>query len=195
MRISAGRLKGLSIDLPKGIRPTQDKVKNAVFNILQDAVKDARFLELFAGSGLVGFEALSRGAKEVILVENSLACVKSVEETIRKISPKITDQNIKILQQESLKTIEQFHSQGEKFDIVFADPPYFEKRAPGALKQPADWPKKTLQTLGRCDIINPLGLVIIQSRRKEALDQSYESLALLRSYNYGDTSLRVYSKE
>ncbi len=81
MRIISGKYKGRTLKRPKGIRPTQDKVRKALFDILAD-VKDLSFLDLFAGSGAVGIEALSLGAKEVVFVEQDRRCIEKIKENI-----------------------------------------------------------------------------------------------------------------
>jgi 16S rRNA (guanine966-N2)-methyltransferase len=84
MRIISGKYKGRRIQMPKGIRPTQDKVRKALFDILGD-ISGLSFLELFAGSGAVGFEAVSRGAKELILVEDNRACQLTIAKNIESL--------------------------------------------------------------------------------------------------------------
>ena len=79
MRVISGKLKGRQIKFPKNIRPTQNKVRKAVFDCLGDSVKDSVFLELFAGSGAVGIEAFSYGAKKVVFVDSDINCLKLIE--------------------------------------------------------------------------------------------------------------------
>lgn len=197
MRISKGILKGLYLKPIRGIRPTQDKVKNAIFDILQDSIEGVKFLELFAGSGIVGLEALSRGAAEVVLVENNPHCVRFIKESISKIGPRIKGKNIQVYKQDAIKAIEQLHAKGRKFDIVFADPPYYKgsyERNQKRRNEQVIGAKKTLQTLGCCDIISTSGLAIIQAQRGEILEKTYATLVLMRSYEYGDTVLKVYER-
>jgi 16S rRNA (guanine(966)-N(2))-methyltransferase RsmD len=198
MRISTGKLKGLIIKPIKGIRPTQDKVKSAVFNILGSDMSGVKFLELYAGSGLVGFEALSRGAEEVIFIEKDPVCAKAIEETGAKVERHLAGRRLEVFRQDANTAIEKFHSRGQKFDVVFCDPPYFKEiRRDTACRvaTPEIGAKKILQTLGRYDIMSDIGILVIQAHRKEILEEISGSLSLLRSYRYGDTKLLVYQKK
>ena len=131
MRIITGQHKGRAIKMPKGIRPTQNKVRKAVFDILGD-VSGLSFLELFAGSGAVGLEAASRGAAEVELVELDRAAQKAIEENIRVMKL----ENCCLKAQDSAGAVRDFFSRGKKFDLIFLDPPYYRELS-----------KKTLQIL------------------------------------------------
>jgi len=197
MRISTGLFKGLYLKPIKGIRPTQDKVKSAVFDILQESIKDVSFLELFSGSGAVGFEALSRGAREATFIDNNPDCIKSIRDTLKLLTPKIKDKNIEVFRSDAMKAIEKLQARDKKFDIVFADPPYYKGdfEAEAKVNKTQEFgAKKALQTLGQYDIITASGLVIIQAFKREDLNKSYASLELQRSYKYGGTVLLVYKK-
>ena len=163
--------------MPKGIRPTQNKVRKALFDIL-GSIAGLSFLELFAGSGAIGFEALSRGVRELALVENDPGCLKLIREAIEGLKP--PDCTLYPIGAE--KAIGFFHGKGKRFDIVFLDPPYFK-----------GLPKKTLQLLGAYDILAPNGLLAVQHFKKEDLPESAGDLRLLKQYEYGDTLLTFYS--
>lgn len=178
MRITTGRYKGRKLKMPKGIRPTQDKVRKAAFDILGD-VSGLSFLELFAGSGAVSFEALSRGALEADLVELDRAAQKAIEENIRTLG---ADKCI-LWPKEASRAIGEFFAKGRKFDIIFLDPPYYR-----------GFSKKILQTLCDYDILTDNGLVVIQHFKKDELPDTLGVLSLIRQYSYGDTALSIYSK-
>jgi len=195
MRITTGKYKGRNLKAPKGIRPTQDKVRKAVFDILGD-IEGLTFLELFAGSGAVGFEALSRGAKEVVLAESNPDSVFSIKENLAILKP----QNCILYPSDSQKVIENLYKSRKTFDIIFFDPPYYKDLAP----RPSSGPmvsaveplaKKTLQTLGACDILSPDGLIVAQHFKKENLPERLGVLTLIRQYKYSDTFLSIYKKE
>ena len=105
--------------MPKGIRPTQNRVRKAVFDILGD-VKGLSFLELFAGSGAVGLEALSRGASGVIFVEGNRDAQVAINSNIQALKL----QNCMLMSRGAEETIPFLHKSGRKFDIIFMDPPY-----------------------------------------------------------------------
>ena len=178
MRITTGLYKGRQILMPEGIRPTQDKVRKALFDILGD-IEGVSFLELFAGSGAVGFEAVSRGAKNLTLVELNRECLLVIEKNIEALKVKACD----ICPKEADDAIKALHKNKKRFDIIFLDPPYYK-----------DMLKKTLQTLVDYDILAPSGLVIAQHFKKDNLPDALGDLALFRQAHYGDTQLSFYRK-
>jgi 16S rRNA (guanine966-N2)-methyltransferase len=115
MRIIAGEAKNRQIKTPHGIRPTQDKLRATIFDVLGEEIEGAKFLDLFAGSGAVGIEALSRGAKKAVFVETSRKVIKVLQENIE--SAGYSDRTM-IIPRDALKM------KIDGFDIVFADPPY-----------------------------------------------------------------------
>ncbi len=120
MRIITGKYKGRTIKMPKGIRPTSNKVRKALFDILGD-IKGLSFLELFAGSGAVGIEALSQGAKEAVFVEKNKICLNRIKENLSVMGLRPG----RVMGLDVFKAIKQLHQEGKKFDIIFLDPPYF----------------------------------------------------------------------
>jgi len=191
MRITTGIYKGRNLVMPSGIRPTQNMVRKAIFDILGD-IEGLSFLELFAGSGAVGFEALSRGAKSLRLVENnrdSLASIKKNMEILKI-------QSCQVLQQDAIRAVEYFAKNNEKFDIVFLDPPYYVNRQAiqDSLKEDLTLAKKTLQSLNACDILSPDGLVVVQHFQKDSLPDDLGVLSLLKKSSYGSTILSIYHK-
>lgn len=202
MRITTGIYKGRNLLKPKGIRPTQDKVRKAVFDILGD-IEGLSFLELFAGSGAVGLEALSRGAKGLFLVENDPGCISILKQNMEVL--KVGD--CVILTQDVEKAIQNLHKNEKVFDIVFLDPPYhktfvprrcdkFEDCGSGSTGNMQEQPlsKKTLQMIGAYAILAPNGFVIVQHSKKDNLPDSAGDLILYKRYKYGDTFLSVYRK-
>ena len=179
MRIITGQHKGRAIKIPKGIRPTQNKVRKAVFDILGD-VNGLSFLELFAGTGAVGFEAISRGAAEIELVELDRGCQSTIEENIRAL--KLESCHLRM--QETEEAIRDLFSRGKKFDVIFLDPPYYRGLS-----------KKTLQTLSDYDILSGNGLLVVQHFKKDELPDTLGVLSLFKRSRYGDTILSFYKKE
>ncbi|MCX5709206.1 MAG: 16S rRNA (guanine(966)-N(2))-methyltransferase RsmD [Candidatus Omnitrophica bacterium] len=178
MKIITGRYKGKNLVMPKGIRPTQNVVRKAIFDILGD-ISGLAFLELFAGTGAVGFEALSLGAAEVALVESN----RGASEAIRKNIEGLKAQNCCLYPLEADEAIRVLHKEKKFFDVIFMDPPYYQ-----------DLPKKTLQTLSAYDILAPYGFLGVQHFKKDALPEEGQKLNLLKVSRYGDTFLTIYQK-
>ncbi len=178
MRITTGKYKGKLLAMPKGIRSTQEKVRKAIFDILGD-VGGLSFLELFAGSGGVGLEALSRGAKEVVFVEKDRRCIEKINKNLSLLGCL----GYRVIAQDAIKAIEQFNRNRQKFDIIFLDPPYYQGLS-----------KKTLQTLCAYDILAPNGLAVVQHFKKDNLPDGVGDLALFKQRRYGDTFLSFYKK-
>jgi len=165
--------------MPAGMRPTQNKVRKAIFDILGD-IEGLSFLELFAGSGAVGLEAASRGAKELVLVEHSRDCLAALRMNIAALKPA----DCSVYPFEAERAIKMLHSHKRAFDIIFMDPPYYRDAA-----------KKTLQIIGAYDIVPRYGLVVAQHFKKDTLPDALGDLHLLRQFHYGDTVLSVYRKK
>jgi 16S rRNA (guanine966-N2)-methyltransferase len=123
MRITAGRFKGMRLPTVRGktVRPTTERVREAVFNILGPVVEGARILELFAGSGAFGFEALSRGAASVVFVDKDKKVAETIAETTRMLG---LQDSCSILVMDASRTMEKLARANERFSIVYLDPPY-----------------------------------------------------------------------
>ncbi|MCX5697341.1 MAG: 16S rRNA (guanine(966)-N(2))-methyltransferase RsmD [Candidatus Omnitrophica bacterium] len=184
MRIISGKYKGRTVQMPSGIRPTQQRVRKALFDILGD-MQGLSFLELFAGSAAVGFEAKSYGAKEVFLVENNSLCL----ETIRKNISSLGDSGYQVIGLDAGAAIKKLNREGKLFDIIFVDAPYHK----GKIGEES-LSKRTLQIISAYDILAELGFVVIQHFKKDILPDALGDLHLFRQSQYGDTSLSFYRK-
>ena len=179
MRIISGKYKGRLIKFPKSIRPTQGLVRKALFDILGD-IQGLSFLELFAGSGAVGFEALSQGAKQVVFVENNSDCIKALKNNFTYLLPA----TCYLLPLDVFMAIKKLSKDKKQFDIIFLDPPYYKEVS-----------KKTLQTLSVYDILAPNGFIIVQHFKKDILPTTLGELTLFKQAAYGDTVLSFYKKK
>ena len=179
MRITTGKYHNRKIHMPRGIRPTQNKVRKAIFDILGD-VAGLSFLELYAGSGAVGFEALSRGVSELTMVECNHNSVMAIKKNIALL--KAPACNLYYLDAE--KAIKLLSRDKKSFDIIFLDPPYHEGMA-----------KKILHTLDCYDILAPNGLIIAQHPKTELLPESSPNFSLIKEAKYGDTWLSIFRKK
>lgn len=137
MRVIAGTAKRLQLKTVKGdnTRPTTDRIKETLFNMLQNDIEECRFLDLFSGSGAIGIEALSRGAKEAVFVENNKEAINCIKENL--IFTKLVNSGI-VMSYDVMTAISMLEGRNAKFDIVFMDPPYnkeIEKEVLDRLKQ------------------------------------------------------------
>ena len=178
MRITAGKYRSRLITMPEGIRPTQDKTRKAIFDILQD-VEGMSFLELFAGSGAAGIEAESRGAVNVALVENNRAAQLAITKNLTSLKT----QNCRLYPMETEAAIKLFAKEKRLFDIIFLDPPYHLGLA-----------KKTLQTIASYGILAPNGFIIAEHERKDILPETLGVFSLIKKSTYGHTTLSFYKK-
>ena len=181
MRIVAGEYKGRIIDMPDGIRPTSDKVREALFEILKNRIKGARFLDLYCGSGAMGIEALSRGAEKAAFIDNNHNCISILKRNMVKLG---TPQDLyDIYIKDCMNGMEMLQRSGCSFDIVFLDPPYYMGLA-----------KNILIGLSSCDILTPNALVIAEVFKKECLPEELGVFRKIRSCKYGDTLLEFFRK-
>lgn len=178
MRIISGKYKGRMLYAVNKARPTQGKVRKALFDILGD-VAGLSFLELFAGSGAIGMEAVSRGVTDLTLVEYNPECLLAIKKNIESLGLK----NCNLYPQNANRAIEKLYSEGKKFDIVFLDPPYYQGEA-----------KKILQSLAAYDILSDIACIVAQHFKKDELPSSEGNLILYRQARYGDTVLSFYRK-
>lgn len=196
MRIISGKYKGKAISMPKGIRPTQNKVRKAIFDILGD-IEGTSFLELFAGTGAVGFEAKSRGVKELVLVENNRECIEAIKKSMAELKlfdtfdcrlvsalSKTEWADCKLLTIEAERCLEILKKHQKSFDVIFLDPPYYK-----------DTVKKILQIIGACDILASNGLLVVQHHKKDDLPDAQGGLILCKHFHYGDTELTFYKRK
>ncbi|MBE6772122.1 MAG: 16S rRNA (guanine(966)-N(2))-methyltransferase RsmD [Ruminococcaceae bacterium] len=178
MRVITGTARGTTLRTLEGndVRPTTDKVKEAIFSAFQFEIEDRRILDLFAGSGQLGIEALSRGAKNAVFVDADKNAIKIIKENLVKTK---LDSLATVAQTDSIA----FLSMTDRvFDIAFLDPPY-EK---GLLQ-------KALAKIGDC--IAEGGAVICEHPFKEELEDEYNGLVRTKDYKYSKTAVTVYRKE
>ena len=183
MKILSGQLKGRNFYMPEGIRPTQNLVRKAIFDILGD-ITGMDFLELFAGSGAVGFEAFSRGAKRVTLVEGNLHAIEVIRKNMEFLQIRSEDSplcGLRLIVGDVFSVIKHLSAQQRKFDIIFLDPPYGQELG-----------KKALKALGGYDILHPNSFIILQADRREILPESEGRFLLVKARRYGGSCLRIY---
>ena len=183
MRIIGGDARGRPIRLPREcrIRPTADRVKKSLFDIL-NPIAGKSFLDLFAGSGNVGLEALSRGARFSVFVERDVRLVKAIRMGVAQLG---FSERAEVIDADAERGLECLIHRGVRFDILFADPPYDEY-----------WVRKTLQWLEHNDITTDNGIVILQHSVREKPEGSQVQVFVIADQRrYGDTMLSFLHKK
>ncbi len=176
MRIISGSHKGRKLQVPKtDIEPTKDMVKEAVFNILGAEIIGKKFIDLFSGSGNIGIEALSRGAKEVFFVESNFKCVEVINQNLEQLGL-----YGKVIRQNVLQFLKQ--PQAVQFDFIFADPPYHKK-----------YYEKILELLATNPLVHSNSQIILEHHTLESLSTIPKQLIFIDKRCYGITGLSFYS--
>lgn len=179
MRVITGIAKGKRLKTLDGqdLRPTTDRVKEAVFSIIQFDIEGRSFLDLFAGSGQMGIEALSRGAKNAFFVDAKREAINIIKSNLENTG---LAENARVFNTDSLSFIAREHT--EKFDFVFLDPPYGTGLLQKALPLAALQMKKT-------------GMIICERPLNEEIPEKIHGFALDRNYRYGKIMVSTYRYE
>ena len=175
MRIISGTSKGRKLVTPRSqsLRPTSDRVKESMFNILQDDIVGKVVLDLFAGTGNLGIEALSRGAKKTIFVEKGRQALRLIQRNLTQFG---LEERSEILPKDANRAIGILKQKGESFDLILMDPPYQK----GLIQ-------KTLMTLNSHQIYHKDSILVIEHNRREPLSTVMEGWNLIRQRRIGDT--------
>lgn len=180
MRVIAGSARGRVLKKPKGskIRPTSDRVKEAIFNIIAPRIKGALVLDLFAGTGALGIEALSRGAAKAVFVDQNRDSIKLIHSNLALtgLSP-----YAEVYKQEIDLSLGVFKDKGLSFNLVFLDPPY-QKVLIG----------HTLEKLTNNELLLPAGMAVLEHSRREEPPKEVQLLNLWQCRRYGDTVVSFY---
>ncbi len=178
MRIITGKARGLHLNVPKNydVRPTADRVKESLFNIIGSKIVDAAVLDLFAGSGNLGLESWSRGARLVQFVDNNRVSLRLTESNIQKCR---AEAECKVLKHDAEAAVDLLYKQGQRFDLVFVDPPYNK-----------GWVQKILVKLEKNPILAESGWLVAEHSMHDdiaiAVSDGYE---IFRRQQYGETVL------
>ena len=177
MRVITGSARGRRLKTPDNydIRPTTDNVKEAVFNILQFDIEGRRVLDLFAGTGQLGIEALSRGAAEAVFIDHDRTAVQIVKDNLRTCGLAGT-----VLCADSLSYLRGCG----RFDLVFVDPPY-----------DSGLYDEILRTINQVDILSEGGIIIVEARRETMLPDMSAPYRRVKEYRYGKVKICTYSRE
>jgi 16S rRNA (guanine966-N2)-methyltransferase len=180
MRVIAGSHRGRRLSGPRGIslRPTSDKVREALFSILGSRIPGSQFLDLYAGTGAVGIEALSRGAKRVTFVESDPKAVQIMRKNLMACGM-LDPAELRVSQTETFLQQPQWWK--GPYDVVFADPPYADRGAVELVL--SSW---------HLDLLAPEAVLVIEQDARAELPTATNGARLIRRYDYGDTALFVY---
>lgn len=169
MRVISGKLRGMKLSAPKGLttRPTDDMLKENIFNLIGPIKKDSRVLDLFAGSGQIGIEFISRGSNDVVFVDKDFSAIKSIKSNMEKID----FINFKIIKSDVFKYLKNYT--GQAFDYIYIDPPYDD----------TDFLEKILEFYPKSDIINKDTCIIFETIK--SYQEESDKYKIIKSREYG----------
>lgn len=180
MKIISGKYKGRVLegfDIA-GTRPTMDRVKESLFAMIQSYLEDATVLDLFAGSGNLGIEALSEGAQEIYLVDKNKKACQVIKRNINKIGIEASD----IFCGDYKSALKKYQEQSIKFDIIFLDPPY-----------QTDLVKKSMEVIEKYELLSKSGIIVAESNTLDKIIYS-DKLEIVKSKKYGDKVVAILKK-
>ena len=179
MRVITGTARGVQLKTPDGMttRPTADRVKEALFSIIQFEIPGAKVLDLFGGTGQLGIEALSRGAKSAVFVDAGEPACKLIRENLKRTR---LEQQGSVVRSDYLQYLNRCR---EQFDIILLDPPYAEVFLENALK-----------CITEIDILQSGGIIVAERPLGKELPWNFEGFTRSKDYKYGKTLLTIYRK-
>ena len=179
MRVITGKARGVQLKTPDGMatRPTSDRVKEALFSIIQFEIPGATVLDLFGGTGQLGIEALSRGAKRAVFVDAGEPACRLIKENLKRTR---LEADASVIRSDYMAYLNRCK---EKFQIIFLDPPYAEVFLENALK-----------CITEIDILQSGGIIVAERPLGKDLPREFDGFTQSRDYKYGNTLLTVYRK-
>jgi len=182
MRVIAGKYKSRRLEAPRDIetRPTSDRLRETLFNVVAPGIEDSVWLDLFAGSGAIGIEALSRGARSVYFVESAGAAARTIRKNLHTLG---IDEGVEVIERDAATALRMLDSQVVVCDFVFLDPPY---RRLGDYEQ-------ILGFLSQSRLLNPESHVIAEHDKHFDPGDKFGALCRYRTLRQGDAVLSFYS--
>lgn len=186
-RVITGEFRGTILNAPKGdsTRPTTDKVKEAIFSMIQTRVYDCKMLDLFSGTGQMGIEALSRGAESITLVDKGGPAIKVILSNLEKIRIQKGDSRVKVMRKSATQALTELGQEGKKFDIIYLDPPY---------KIAFDEACKVANLVNEYDLLEDDGIMIVEHASDEPFNIDVINMKFERSCSYGLCVVTFFSK-
>lgn len=183
MRVIGGLYRGHKLKAPQGrnTRPTEDRIKENIFNLLSHDYSDFFFLDLFAGSGGLGIEILSRGAAKGIFVDKNRNAISQIHSNLELL--KITE-NVQVWQMDYRRAVDQCVEKDYKFDCIFLDPPY----------ERSDFYTNSLEAIINGNLLNDGGKVVIEKDKSVEIDLP-SCLQILKERNYGNTDILILTQK
>lgn len=181
MRVIAGKFRSRKLKGPRllRLRPTSDRLRETLFNILGPAIADSLFVDLYAGTGAIGIEAISRGARQVIFVESNAKAAKLARENLAALD---IFAGAEFIEADALEALEKLAKRRVLADFIFLDPPY----------ESTDEHMTTLEFLDASHLMAPQGIVIVEHSKKTQLVDRFDRLERTRLVEQGDASLSFY---
>lgn len=179
--VLAGALKGLRLSVAPHIRPTEAKVRLALFNVLHSVTDGARVLDGCAGSGALGLEAASRGAFSVVFVERDVRCVRAIQENLLRAHAKGLRASMQVMRADLIRGLRRLARRGTVFDLIVLDPPYRDAMG-----------KKALNSVGECAMLAPSGFLCLEHDERSVVPSEVGCLRLAKQHRYGGTVLSFY---
>ena len=175
MRVISGKARGVTLKTPDGLvtRPTSDRVKEALFSIIQFDLPGARVLDLFGGSGQLAIEAISRGAESALVVDNSRKAIDVIKENIKNCH---FENDIRVHMGDYTEVL----TKGAEYDVIFLDPPYASELL-----------KKAIELIVEFDILSKDGIIVCETDSSSDLSELFREKYTLREYKYGRIKLSV----
>lgn len=188
LKVCSGTAKGVPLKSAPGVgvRPTSARVRQAIFSALSEKIVGSCVLDLYAGTGAMGIEALSRGAAEAVFIEISTKCLRTIKENLERTS---LSNRAAVLKGDAFRILRRLGRQGRKFDLVIADPPYEVKKS--SERKPS-LAQKTLKALVESAILRANSVVVLEHSEKEAGLQVAAGLSLLSVKKYGGTAVSIF---
>ena len=180
MRVITGKARGITLKTPDGLqtRPTTDRVKEALFSVIQFDIPGANVLDLFGGTGQLGIEALSRGAKQAVFIDESDKACRLIRENLKRTK---LEQQGSVLRSDYMAYLARCN---EKFNLIFLDPPYAEVFLENALKR-----------ITEIDILQSGGIIVTERPLGKELFFEFQGYTRSKDYKYGNTLVTLYRKD
>ena len=182
MRIIAGKHRGRRLKAVSGLktRPTADRVKEAVFSAIDSRLRDCRFLDVFGGTASIALEALSRGAKEAVIIENDSEALKVIRDNVAACKE---EKQVRILNKDVITALKILTNEHRCFDVIYIDPPY-----------QAGLYEKILDLLAAGELLAPGGIILCESAKSTSLMLENSIFCIYKERHYGDTKISFLQK-